>query len=213
MLGNTITGGASNWRFDHAIYMLDCPVDIGWTVEWNYIHGNDFARGPQISVNHQIPRCGLGSENKSVASHYIRNNTVDTTSYRGRCIGISAFGWQPENNNTMPNPTFIESNDLINCGYSGPENDQHGDARNGSAIYASEGGANISGNRLINSAGGIYIGSPKVLSSPEIFVDTLVEGNEIDDMTASEIGVAVGSNPRGEINIFGNTFGRVLSLQ
>jgi len=179
ILGNTIFGGATNWRFDHAIYLSDCPDEKGWVVDWNYIHDNNFARGPQIVINHQPPRCGTGLENKSLASHYIRHNTVDTSFYRGRCIGINSFGWDPEQNPDAPEWAYIENNDLIDCGFVGTEVDAFGDSRNGPAISVARGGAFIQNNRLYRAYGGILLGRG---GGREVknFLGAVVKNNQID---------------------------------
>jgi len=179
ILGNTIFGGATNWRFDHAIYLSNCPDEQGWVVDWNYIYDNNFARGPQIVINHQPPRCGTGLENKSLASHYVRHNTVDTSFYRGRCIGINSFGWDPDLNPDAPEWSYIENNDLIDCGFVGTEVDNFGDRRSGPAISVARGGAFIQNNRLFRAHGGISLGTGNIRGAKN-FLGAVIKNNQMD---------------------------------
>jgi len=206
ILGNTIFGGASNWRFDHAIYLSNCPDEQGWVVGWNYIYDNDFARGPQIIINHQPPRCGSGLENKSLASHFVQYNTVDTSRYRGRCIGINSFGWDHESNPNQPDWSYIENNDLLDCGFVGSERDSFGDARQGAALFVSRGGAFVRNNRFVRAQEGIQIGHAGT-SVVNNLLGAVVDNNQIDLESGDAIfvrgviadRVTVGDNPIGPI--------------
>jgi len=187
--GNVIFGGGTESRFDHAIYIQDCPSDKGWTVEWNHVVDNNFARGPQIVVNHQTPRCGTEGQNKSVASHTISNNVVDTSLYPGRCIGVAHYGWQPEYNSKPPGTVYVENNFLINCGFAefGPV-DSRGDSRAGAAIHVARGGMVIRGNTFYKADAGIALGTPTTQNHPDVgWLHTYVTDNTFIDSNESAI--------------------------
>jgi len=184
---NIITGGNTNWRFDHALYISQCPDEKGWLLEWNYIYNNDFARGPQVVINHQPPRCGKAEANKSVASHTIRNNVVDTTLYRGRCIGVSSFGWLSDYNPVPPGVAYIVDNILVNCGFIGNEVDRFNDARQGAAVYAALGNTVIENNVFIRPNGAIGIGNPGAKARPGGFMETTIRNNIFIDKEGYDI--------------------------
>ena len=199
ILGNIIHGGESNWRFDHAIYLSDCPSERGWTVAWNYVYGNNFARGPQVIINHQSPRCGTGAENKSLASHFVRNNTIDTSNYRGRCLGINSFGWDPEANPEEPGWSYMDNNDLIECGFEGNETDSFGDGRNGPAIQISRGGVFIRHNRLYASEVEMQVGT----SNSADFQGAVISSNLVDNVAGQAI--VIGDGVTDKVMLTDNT--------
>lgn len=182
-LGNTVYGARSGWRFDHAIYLSGCPNETGWMVGHNYIYDNDFGRGPQLVVNHQVPRCGSPPATKTLAQQTIYQNTIDTSTARGRCIGQNGLGWYPDEDPVAPEPTIIDGNDLIGCGYSGDELDHYGDRRRGGALTISRSGALITNNRLYRCDGCIGFGMAGSESNAfKQFQDTLVEANQVDSV-------------------------------
>ena len=155
-LGNVVNGGRSQWRFDHALYLSDCPDRKGWNVGYNYIHSNSFGRGPHISINHQPPRCGKPPTVKILAQHTIHNNTIDSSFYRGKCIGQNSVGRWEKISPAAQKPTLILRNDLIECGFANKtERDHYNDLRRGDAINISRGGAVIWNNRLYRPEGEI----------------------------------------------------------
>lgn len=202
VLGNIIHGGRSEWRFDHAIYMKGCPDQAGVQCICNYLYDNKFSRGPQISINHQPPRCGDEQNNKALASHFVQWNTVDTTTMRGKAIGINSFGWYSSNPN-MPGWTHITDNDLINGGYEGPDDDIHGDARKSWAINISRGAAFIQRNRLYNSNNGILIADFNAADIQGVSIND----NQIDNT----LGIALDIRPNAVplVTLSGNVFGPI----
>jgi len=187
ILGNIVTGARTGWRFDHAIYLGGCPVNKGWTVAWNHVVDNDFARGPQIMINSQPPRCDEGAQNKSLASHTISNNIVDTSSAPGRCIGTNSYGWQHEYNSKPPGIMYIENNFLINCGVAEGGDDSFGDSTIGAAVYDRAGNARIRGNTFYKADYGISIGSSHFQSHPEGWLQTIVSDNTFIESNDSAI--------------------------
>jgi hypothetical protein len=114
LLGNYVHGGMSHWRYDHAIYVSGCAQNEGNELAWNNVSGNDFAEGPNIVVNHQANRCGLGQYLKA---HFIHDNIVDCTAFRSKAIGIYDLSWDPRDiGEQQPEPTYVYNNLLVGCG-------------------------------------------------------------------------------------------------
>jgi hypothetical protein len=117
ILGNSVHGGETGNRLDHAIYLTGCAPDIGNVVAYNNVYNNNFGSGPMIVVNHESTRC---ADDVSLASHYIYNNYVDCTTYRSRAIGIFDQSWDPgTDTGGEPDPTYVYNNVTMNCGDDG----------------------------------------------------------------------------------------------
>ncbi len=112
VLGNSIHGGRTANRLDHAIYISGCAPDAGNELAYNYVWDNDFDRGPMIVVNHQEDRCPT---DVFVRSHTIHHNLVDCTDYPSRAIGIYDLSWDG-GAETEPEPTIIHHNIAVRCG-------------------------------------------------------------------------------------------------
>jgi len=86
LYGNEMTGGTSANKLDHAIYPNRGAdnVDIGW----NYIHDNNWAEGPMISINNN-EAYDLGYTFENIRIHH---NVIDVTQYPSRAVGVFETG-------------------------------------------------------------------------------------------------------------------------
>lgn len=85
ILGNTIHGGTSASKQDHAIYLSYASnCDIGW----NYIYDNQFGEGPMISVNLD----GANAAGQHFQNDLIHDNLIDMTDHASRAIGVIDVG-------------------------------------------------------------------------------------------------------------------------
>ena len=88
--GNEISGGSSGNKLDHAIYP-GSGVNYLY-VGWNYIHGNNFAAGPMISLN-----CNQAYAKNLVSKNiFFHDNIIDVSTYPARAIGIYETGRDSE---------------------------------------------------------------------------------------------------------------------
>lgn len=112
ILGNAIHGGRSGSRFDHATYFSGCADEVGNHLGWNYVHDNDFGRGPELSINHQGDRCEPGTE--ILKAHFVFNNIVDCSPQRA--VAINVYDLSFDEGETPPEPTYVYNNVFANCG-------------------------------------------------------------------------------------------------
>ncbi|MCV6638296.1 hypothetical protein [Candidatus Albibeggiatoa sp. nov. NOAA] len=147
LLGNNLHGMRSGSRFDHGIYLSGCSPNEGVKFGWNYLHDNDFGRGPVISVNHQGDRCAT---DETLKAHFIFNNIVDCSLQRSTAVGIYDLSYdigEPE-----PEPTYVYNNLIVNCGTYDPT-DNH--VQWTPTMYHANGHARFYHNTLFNSG---YLG-------------------------------------------------------
>ncbi len=111
ILGNNIHGGRSGDRLDHAVYFAGAPTVEGSHLGWNYIHDNDFGRGPEIAINHMDKRV---PEGQRVKAHFIFSNIVDALPQRATFINVFDTSYDPGEED--PDPVFIYNNLFLNGG-------------------------------------------------------------------------------------------------
>ncbi len=158
-LGNNLHGMRSGNRFDHGVYFSGCSPNEGIKFGWNYLHDNDFGRGPVISVNHQEDRCPAGIPLKA---HFIFNNIVDCSLQRSTGVGIYDLSYDA--GESEPEPTYVYNNLMLGCGTYDPT-DSH--VQWTPTMYHSNGHARFYNNTLYDSG---YLGfstgdSPFALST------------------------------------------------
>ena len=84
--GNEISGGSSGNKLDHAIYPGSGINSL--YVGWNYIHDNNFAAGPMISLN-----CNQAYAKNLVSKNiYFHDNIIDVSTYPARAMGVYETG-------------------------------------------------------------------------------------------------------------------------
>lgn len=135
ILGNTVHGGRTGSKFDHAIYPSGCPSEGGVEVAWNHIYDNDFDRGPMISVNHEGRRCAA---DEYVDDGAIHDNIVDCTNYASRAIGVYDLSYR-EGDPKVP-AQHVYNNLIIRCG-----------SPKWGALYHQSGSAYFHGNTLFDT--------------------------------------------------------------
>ena len=129
ILGNEILGGSSGNKLDHAIYPGAGTSDL--EIAWNYIHDNDFANGPMISLNcNDAAAKGLVSRNVRIHS-----NVIDVRGHPSRAIGVYE---------TAPGSTVYVYNNLV-----------LGPAPGGNpSVYAASGELHYANNTLVGCGAG-----------------------------------------------------------
>ncbi len=149
--GNSVHGGTTANRLDHAIYISGCDPGGGNHLGWNYIHDNDFDRGPMVVINHQESRC---PSTEYVRSHKIFSNFVDCTGSPSRGIGVYDLSWDG-GSETEPEAPIIFNNIVLGCGGTGQpamyQNAAHTEFINNTILGSEGDGIQIDGSRVISS--------------------------------------------------------------
>lgn len=153
VFGNSIHGGETGNRLDHAIYLSGCAPNAGNEVAYNYIHNNNFGAGPMIVVNHQDERC---PSNVRLAAHKIHSNFIDCQNYPSRAIGLYDQSWDPKTDTAgEPEPTYVYNNVTHSCGDNGQpvfyQNSAHGRWYNNTLYNSLGNGLSVAGNRVITT--------------------------------------------------------------